>query len=160
MGVIRGPLQTEKYIRNLEQSSKRSGLVLEVMACPHPRELVDAFLRLQSRADLVWCPPNPQLYNSATLKPLLMASLTNRLPIVGFSEQFVQAGALFGGAADFVDVGRQTASLAMRVARNEPVPPHVKARKFRFAYNQRVGRLLGVKAVVPDHSGEDLQIFR
>jgi len=122
VGVIRGPMQTEAYMKAFEGAARQNGLTVEVMTCQHPRDVVEVFLKLKARADLVWCPPNAQLYNSATLKPLLMASLTNRLPIIGFSEQFVQAGALFGGSADFVEVGRQTAALALRVARNEPVP--------------------------------------
>ena len=160
IGVIRGPMQTDVYVKAFERAARQSGLTVEVMNCQHPRDVVEVFLKLKSRVDLVWCPPNPQLYNSATLKPLLMASLTNRLPIIGFSEQFVQAGALFGGSADFTDVGRQTAELALRVARNEPVPTRQAARKFHFAYNQRVARLLGVKAAIPDRADSELVIIR
>jgi ABC-type uncharacterized transport system substrate-binding protein len=160
IGVIRGPMQTDAYMKAFEQAAHRGGLTVEVMTCQHSRDVVEAFLKLRSRADLVWCPPNAQLYNSATLKPLLIASLTHRLPIIGFSEQFVQAGALFGGSADYVDVGRQTAALALRVARNEPVPLRQEARKFRFAYNQRVARMLGVRAAIPDQPEDELVIIR
>ena len=160
VGVIRGPMQTDAYMKAFERAARQAGFTVEAMNCSHPRDVVEAFLRFKGLADLVWCPPNPQLYNSATLKPLLIASLTNRLPIIGFSEQFVQAGALFGGSADFADVGRQTAGLAFRVARNEPVPPRQAAQKFHFSYNQRVARLLGVKAVLPEVPPSDLAILR
>jgi ABC-type uncharacterized transport system substrate-binding protein len=154
LAVIRGPLQSAAYMRELEQAARRHGFTMVTAPCQQAKDLVETFLKLRSQADLVWCPPNPQLYNSATVKPLLVASLTSRLPVIGFSEQFVQAGALFGGSADFAEVGRQTAALAARVSRNEPVPPHEDARKFRFAYNQRVARLLGVKASLPAESDE------
>jgi len=160
IGVIRGPMQTDDYMRAVEQAARRLGLTMEVMICQHPRDLVDVFLKLRSQADLVWCPPSAELYNSATLKPLLIASLTNRLPIVGFSEQFVEAGALFGGSADFVEVGRKTAALALQVIRNESVPPRQAARKFHFAYNQRVARILGMKADIPDRPGQEVLIIR
>ena len=160
VGIIRGPMQTDAYMKAFERAARQNGLTVEVMPCQHPRDVVDGFLKLKSRADLVWCPPNVHLYNSATLKPLLMASLTNRLPIIGFSEQFVQAGAVFGGSADFADVGRQTAALALRLVRNEAVPSRQAARKFHFAYNQRVARLLGVKAAIPDGSSSELAIIR
>ena len=160
IGVIRGPMQTDAYMRAVEQAARRFGLTIEVMRCQRPRDLVEVFLKLRSHVDLVWCPPNAQLYNSATLKPLLIASLTNRLPIIGFSEQFVQAGALFGGSADFVDVGRQTAALALQVARNESVPSRQGARKFHFTYNQRVARILGMKADIPARPGGELLILR
>ena len=91
---------------------------------------------------------------SATLKPLLIASITNQLPIIGFSEQFVQAGALFGGVPDFREIGRQTAVIAQRLFRGESVGARDDARTFRFAYNQRVARLLGVKAAAETGGGE------
>lgn len=160
VGVIRGPMQTDAYMKAFERAARQAGLTVQALSCPQPREVVETFLKLKPLADLVWCPPNPQLYNSATLKPLLMASLTNRLPIIGFSEQFVQAGALFGGSADFTDVGRQTAALAFRVTRNEPVSPRQAAQKFHFSYNQRVARLLGVKAALPEVPDRELVILR
>jgi ABC-type uncharacterized transport system substrate-binding protein len=158
IGMIRGPRQNDTYMKAFERAAHRYGLTVEAITCDHPRNLVEAFLKLRSRADLVWCPPNSQLYNSATLKPLLIASLTNRLPILGFSDQFVQAGALFGGSADFIEVGRQTAAAALNIVRNEPVPVLMPARKFRFAYNQRVARLLGLKALVTERTGELVMI--
>lgn len=158
IGLIRGPMQTENYMRSVEASARRLGLNMQVATCPEARLLVEMFLKLKGHVDVVWCPPNAQLYTSATVKPLLIASLTNRLPIIGFSEQFAQAGALFGGSADFVELGRQTAALAIRVARNEPVPARQAARKFHFAYNQRVARILGVKADVEERPGELLII--
>ena len=109
IGLIQGPMQNDAYGKAFALAARQAGLTAEVVRCDDPRDLLEVFLKLKPRADLVWCPANPRLYNSATLKPLLMASITNRLPIIGFSEQFVQAGALFGGSADFVDVGRQTA---------------------------------------------------
>jgi ABC-type uncharacterized transport system substrate-binding protein len=160
IGVIWGPMQSESQMKLFEKAARENGLTVVGVNCGDPKELVEVFLKLKSRADLVWCPPNAQLYNSATVRPLLMASLTNRLPIIGFSEQLVQAGALFGGAADFVDVGRQAAGLAVRAAQKEPVPLRTGARKFRFLYNQRVARLLGVKAAGAEDAGSDVFVIR
>ena len=145
IGVIRGPLQTDAYMRNIEQAARQLGFTLQIRDCFTDRELIATFLQFRS-VEFVWCPPNPQLYNSATLKPLLLASITERLPLIGFSAQFVQAGALFGGEPDFRDVGRQTATVALRLLQQEAVPAKLIPRKFRFAYNQRVARMVGVKA--------------
>ena len=160
IGIIRGPLQTDSYMQAVEQAARQHRFAVEVRYCAEARELVGAFLDMKNRVDFVWCPPSPQLYNSATLKPLLIASLTNRLPILGFSEQFAEAGALFAGVADFRDVGHQTADLARRVLQGESVASRQEARKFRFVYNQRVARLLGVKAAVAGQPGEELAVIQ
>lgn len=158
IGVIRGPMQTASYMAALAESARKNSYLLSVIDCSDPKELVSAFLRFKSSVDFVWCPPSAQLYTSATLKPLLIASITNQLPIIGFSEQFVQAGALFGGMPDFREIGRQTAVIAQRLFRGETVDARDDARTFRFAYNQRVARLLGVKAAA--ETGGELIVLR
>jgi ABC-type uncharacterized transport system substrate-binding protein len=160
LGAIRGPMQTESDIRVLELAAHERGLILKVVTCGEAKDLVNRFLQFKSAVDFVWCPPNPLLYSSATLKPLLVTSITNRLPVIAYSEQLVEAGALFGGAADFREVGRMTAEVALRILQHEPVPAKLKARKFHFAYNQRVARLVDVKATGLEKHGQDLLIIR
>lgn len=160
LGVIRGPLQTDRYMKAVELAAGQYGFTLEVVNCLEARQMVAAFLQLNGRVDFVWCPPNPELYNSATLRPLLIASLTNRLPIIGFSEQFAQAGALFTGAADFQDVGHLAAELAVRILKGETIGAQQEARKFNFVYNQRMARLLGIKAGGADHAGKELKVIQ
>jgi putative tryptophan/tyrosine transport system substrate-binding protein len=156
IGVVCGPMQAEGFVRAVEEAARQAGLTAILRTCREARSLVDVFLSLKEKADLVWCPPNQQLYTTATLKPLIVASITNHLPIVGFSEQFVRAGALFGGAPDFRLVGEQTAALALRILRNETVPARQEASRFRFAYNQRVARLIGLKADGAEHADFDI----
>jgi hypothetical protein len=36
--------------------------------------------------DFVWCLPDGTLYNSATIKPLILASIEHRLPLIGFQK--------------------------------------------------------------------------
>lgn len=160
LGAIRGPMQSEAWAAALDAAAKQHGFSLQVLSCANAREVVNVFLRFKGAVDMVWLPPNRPLYNSATLKPLLLASLTNRLPIIGFSEQFVEAGALFGAGPDFLDVGRQTGALALRMANREPVAAHHEARKFRFAYNERAARLVGIKAALSAADAVDITVIR
>ena len=159
LGILRGPSQTEAWLRAFEQAARQAGISLVVLSCQDARGVVDTFLQFKGKADFVWCPPNTQLYTSATLKPLLIASITSHLPIIGFSEQFVEAGALFGGGPDFIDVGEQTASAALGILRKEVVADRLPARNFRFVYNQNIARLLGVKASGIDRASE-LRVIR
>jgi ABC-type uncharacterized transport system substrate-binding protein len=158
--MIRGPTQTDSYVASFTEAARQAGFSVETLDCNDPRDLVDVFLRLKARVDFVWCPPSARLYTSATVKPLLIASLTNRLPVVVYSEQFVQAGALFGGAPDFREVGRQTAALVQKILRGDPVPARAAGRRFQFFYNQRVARLLGVKAIVAETGASNLTVLK
>ncbi|MBI4907353.1 MAG: hypothetical protein HY820_27255 [Acidobacteria bacterium] len=142
-GVILNPQRTSGVEAGLAAMAKQGSVPICVAECTGPERLLGAFLSLRGKADVVVTGPDGSLYSSATIKPLILASLENRLPLVGFSAAFVRAGAAFGVYPDFRDVGAQTAELALQMlaARKgqEEYP-----RKLVVAMNQKVCRLLGL----------------
>lgn len=65
------------------------------------------------KVDLIWTRADSSIYNRATVKSLLLASLRNGVPVFGFSSSFVKAGALLGLTADPVLQGQYVASLIL-----------------------------------------------
>lgn len=63
--------------------------------------------------DLIWTKADSSIYNRATVKSLLLASLRNGVPVFGFSRSFVKAGALLGLTADPIMQGQYAASLIL-----------------------------------------------
>ena len=100
--------------------------------------------------------PDAVLYNSATVKPLILASLDQRLPVIGFSAAFVRAGAAAGVFADFREAGRQAADAALRYDTSRAQRIVEQPRKLKLAVNQRVLRLLGLDY---EHSA-DVEVYR
>jgi putative tryptophan/tyrosine transport system substrate-binding protein len=109
-----------------------------------PSELLRAFASLEGRADLVVALPDGAIFNSATIKPLILASIGRQLPVIGFSAAFVRAGAAAGVFIDFRESGRRAAEAALRadVGLAQTGAPAMKP---RVMVNQRVLRLLGMK---------------
>lgn len=125
---------------------KQQGFSLQVAECSGPEDLVKSFLSLKGRADFVVLLPDSSLYNNTTVRPLILASLESRLPIVGFSASFVRAGAALGIYPDFRDVGAQTADVAAKLIAGEAGLGDEGPRKLQVAVNQRVLRLLGLSS--------------
>jgi hypothetical protein len=124
--------------------ARELGLSVQLMEVSGPANLLKAFLSFKGKADLVLTLPDNALYNSATVKPLVMASLEERIPIIGFSAAFVRAGAAAGVFADFHEAGRQAAEAALRYAPGRTQRTVEQPRKLTVAVNQRVLRLLGL----------------
>jgi len=158
LGVIRNPSQTGQASPSLEARARQLGFTPVVVDCSRPEDLAKAFLSLKSRADLVLLFPDSALYNNATVKPLILASLESRLPIIGFSANFVRAGAAAGVYPDFRDVGRQVAELALRYLSGRAPLSDETPRKLVVAVNQRITRVLGLEHA-PSRSA-DLVVFR
>jgi len=124
---------------------RQLGFELHIADCPGPEKLLAVFSSLKGKADFVITEPDGELYNSATLKPLVLASLDLRLPIVGFSAAFVRAGALVGVYPDFRELGRQTGEAAQRILAGKASRGDEEPRTVVLAFNERIARLLGIE---------------
>jgi ABC-type uncharacterized transport system substrate-binding protein len=119
-------------------------MTLTLIDCSGPEHLMQSFHALQNRVDFVWVPPDGALYNSSTVKPLIRASIENRLPVVGFSASFVRTGAVAGVYPDYFEVGLQAGEMAKNYLSGANLM-NESPRKIRAAVNPRVARLLGLR---------------
>jgi putative tryptophan/tyrosine transport system substrate-binding protein len=143
VGIIRNPTLSRYSTDQLDARVRKEGFTPFIVECDRPAGLLKAMAALKSQADFVLCFPDPTLYTTLTIKPLVLASLEDRLPLVGFSPAFVRAGAALGIYPDYRDAGRQAAEMAQRCLRGEAAGPDAGPRKVRVAVNQRITRLLG-----------------
>jgi ABC-type uncharacterized transport system substrate-binding protein len=142
--IIRNPTQPGQTDSAAAVRARLPGFSAQVIDARTPEELLRAVRGLNGHVDLVVCLPDSGLYNSATVKPLILASLESHLLIVGFSASFVRAGAGVGVYPDFRDIGAQAGEIARRELAGQPVTGEQGPRKLVVAVNQRVIRLLGL----------------
>jgi ABC-type uncharacterized transport system substrate-binding protein len=143
LAIICNPAHTCMDAPSLANAHPK-GFTLHAAKCASAEDLLRTFLALRGKADFVIALPDSTLYNSATIKPLILASLENRLPLIGFSAAFVRSGAAMGIYPDFEDIGQQTAEAAHRILSGSAQAVHEGPRKHVISVNQRVLRLLGL----------------
>jgi putative tryptophan/tyrosine transport system substrate-binding protein len=156
LGILLNPDWPGSSSAGLQAQAKQHGLTARVAVCSRAEDVLAAFLSFKGNADFVWCLPDSSLYNSVTVQALLVASLTNRIPIIGFSSSFVRAGALMGVYPDFREVGTQTAEAVRNYLAGRPLPTLETPRVYRVAVNQRVQRLLGIETSI----SKEVALFR
>jgi ABC-type uncharacterized transport system substrate-binding protein len=144
VGVIRNPARGGPTAAQIRGQAPET-TTLEIADCATPDELLPVFLSFRKKADFVICLPDGALYNGATARPLIMASLENRLPIVGFSPSFVRAGAAVGVYPDYRGIGQQTADLVRRCLEPGDCASWETPKKLTMAVNARVLRMLGME---------------
>ncbi|HLK17629.1 MAG TPA: ABC transporter substrate binding protein [Bryobacteraceae bacterium] len=151
--LIRNPDSHSTSQATLAAQAKSAGMTLKIVDCPRPEKLLQSFLALRGQVDFVICPPDGTLYNGTTVRPLILASLENRLPVVGFSESFVRTGAMAAVYPDYFDVGAQAGELAKKFLSSGAIVASEGPRKLKVAANPRVARLLGLR--LPGRNGSD-----
>ena len=110
--LVRSGSEAGRAIVQDLQDSLPSGWTVETVLVSATDSFADSIAGLLERQiDLVWTFPDEALYDAATLKSLLLACLRKGKPVYGFSQDVVQAGALFGIAMDSQAQGRAAAEL-------------------------------------------------
>jgi ABC-type uncharacterized transport system substrate-binding protein len=160
LGIIRNTNMAGLAAAELQSRAQQQGFTVRVVDCPGAEQLLDTFLTLKGQVDFVWCLPDGVLYNSATIKPLILASIEYRLPLIGFSESFARAGAAVGVYPDFRDVGLQTGEIALQIAGGQAVRVIEGPRKVKLALNQSVLRLIGLRYAPPKTEAEDFSVLQ
>ena len=145
IGIIRNPATGGASTAQLQARAQQQGFTVRVAECSEAAQLLAALTSFKGQVDFVWCLPDGSLYNSATIKPLILASLEDRLPLIGFSESFARAGAAVGVYPDFRDIGAQAGEMARQVLEGQAVRSAEGPRRLRVAVNQSVLRLLGLR---------------
>ncbi|HTT66120.1 MAG TPA: ABC transporter substrate binding protein [Bryobacteraceae bacterium] len=156
IGVIRNP--GRRGVASQIRSQVADPGSLQVAECASADQLLPVFLSFRKKVDFVICLPDGSLYNSTTARPLIMASLENRLPIVGFSPAFLRAGAAVAIYPDYRGIGQQTADLVRRCLEPGDCTAWEAPRKVDVAVNARVLRMLGIECRTAANS--DLVILR
>lgn len=92
--------------------------------------------------DAIWTFPDPAVYDSASVRQILISSLREQVPVFGFSSGFVRAGALIGVEIDPASQGRQ---LVLLLERDLEPGFVVESCRLEFALNLVVADRLGVR---------------
>ena len=105
----------------------------------------------QQDIDIIWTFPDSSLYKTTTVRSLLLASVRKRVPVFGFSPQFVRAGALIGVGVSPETQGRQVARLTVGLLdENDETAEQLKAQsnpakpEYQIAVNLIVADALSI----------------
>jgi ABC-type uncharacterized transport system substrate-binding protein len=160
LGMIHNPTLPATGIEKMKSAAEAAGFRVRIVECAGPGQLLAALQSFKDQVDLVLCFPDASLYNSATVKPLVLASLRYRLPLIGFSESFARAGAVLGVYPDFAESGVHAADLVQKVLNGQPVSKVEHSRRWRVAVNQNICRLLGLSYTQPSGADVDFVVIR
>ncbi len=140
LGVILGPV-TRSQGDALAQVTRANGLKLATVSMradsSNPLPALSALLEDSS---VLLALPDPVVYNRYTLPPLLLTTFRYRVPVIGFSEAFVTAGAVAAVYSRPAQIGRQAAEMLF-----QPLPATgVYPRYFDVHFNAAVAQALSL----------------
>lgn len=106
-------------------------------------QTVKAVLEL---SDAYWIVPDRTVHSADVLRYLFYAARKQKKALIGISDKYVKAGALFALTVENKALGRQTGAMSNRVLAGTPLEeiPFENARDFSLSINTKAARELGV----------------
>ncbi len=115
VGVIYNPDENRKRVEAAARIAKERGLRLEAEEVEVPQDVPAALNNLSKNADVLWGVADSLALSPQIAKNIILFSFRNSIPLIGPSQTWVKAGALYALDWDYADIGAQCGEMARRV---------------------------------------------
>lgn len=133
---------------NLSSCAKKYKLKLNPIIVDKYINIIDALNTALSDSDILLALPDLNIYNTKTIKSILLTTYRHRIPIIGFSENFVRAGALVAMHSSTEQLGKQITELIQQHFNNKNIDKHLYPSYFDVITNRNVAKSLNIN--IPD----------
>jgi len=135
---------SSKWLEILQTLTRGMELDLHVIEIDSPREIGKRLRASGSEIDVLLALPDPQIYNRETLAGILLTTYHDRIPVIGFSESMIRAGAIGGIYSSPKTIGTEAAQAALSIMddqRHIDSPPSL----LETRVNRRVADALNIR---------------
>lgn len=153
-------LYTPRVLANLtalQQEAGRRRLALRAHEIEQTGEVASGLRQVLPGSDVLLLLPDAQVVNANNVQHLLLTTYRYRVPVIGFSQGLVRAGAIAAVYSTPAQIGSQGGDIARqwRMAEGE-LPPPTHCNEFSIAFNTNVARSLGI--TLPDEAAVRQQL--
>lgn len=145
LGVLLGPTSAPRT-EEIRVNAESLGLEIRFETITDEHGIGVALRRIAAEVDALLAVPDPLVFNRSTIANILLASYRYELPVIGYSEGLVRAGAT---AAVFADIGQLAETAALKTLayyESRVLEPSCFALDFSVSLNREVLRALRLQA--------------
>jgi hypothetical protein len=112
--------------------------------------LFAALENVLDNSDVLLVVPDSEIYSSGNVRNILLTSYRYKVPLIGISQAYVNAGALGAVFSTPEQIAGQTAAAIIAFSRSGKLPEPQYPEWFSIALNQQVARSLGITLDAPE----------
>lgn len=143
VSTLVGPLSAPQLGR-FEASAAEHGVRLVSDKVTSEFDVGPAINRLVQQSPVFLAIPDPLVHNTNTVQPLLLLTYRANVPVIGYSEGYVKAGAILSLYATPEQIAQQAFETIIAYRQGKPLPAAQSARYFTVRINDTVARSLGI----------------
>ncbi len=131
-------------LESLRNELTGHGMKLQEQAVSVAHPLADALNEVLLRSEVLFVLPDSEVYNSATLRNILLSTYRNNVPLVGISPGYVKAGALCALISTPEQIAQQAGLMIRQYHDTLSLPVAQYPKEFEVLVNEQVSRSLGM----------------
>jgi len=146
IGIVYSAGHTGRFAESACMAAKGKNITVVRKEVESSKEVAPAMEAMKGSIDAFWMLPDMTLINEVTVEYMLSFSMENHIPLLTFSNMYVEQGALMSIGVDTEDIGAQAGEMAKKILSGSAVKnvPPVEARKAVSHINLTVAKKLGV----------------
>lgn len=146
IGLLYDPDRSSSFVKEAEDFARHNNLSLVALPVTSVKEVPGQLAKLRDKVDCYWMLPDRTIITPQTVDLILLSSLENRIPVLTFSEKYLDLGAMISVSFDPHDMGKQAGELAMKILADTKVSDlgPVQIRKVNIRINHIAAKILGV----------------
>lgn len=158
LGVLAGPV-AQRPLRLLDRKAQERRLTLNSELVASSDEVVAALERLAPRMRAMLALPDPLVHNRNTVQPLLLTTYRAGIPVIAYSESYLQAGAVLALYSTPAQIAQQAAETILQVFDGQAAGGVYGPRYFSVGVNGAVAKSLGLALPSPAELQERLRFM-
>ena len=146
LGALYDPAKTSSRVKDAVQQATISGFQLKALPVESEKEVPQQLRMLLTDVEALWLMPDSTVLTNESLRFILDSALARKIPVIGYSPEFVRLGALLSISVNYGQVGRETGLLATRILDKElllPLNP-VPIERLKTTVNLKTAKFLGI----------------
>lgn len=145
LGVIYSS-ETANIIEEGKMAARSHGINLIPVMIDSEKEIPQAIDSVCRVSDALWSVADHTVYTPQSTRHIILQTLRNQIPMMGFSRSLVEAGGLFTLDFDFKDIGSQAGEIASRVLKGkDPADiPVSTPGVIYFKYNEQTAQQINI----------------
>lgn len=146
VGILYDPAKTGYFVKKAQYVSRELGIELIAKEVRNSKDVPSILNGMKERIDAFWMAPDTTVVTPETIEFLLLFSLENKIPVITFSEKYVEMGALMSVSIDAFDAGRQAGEIAGKILSGADIRnlPGADAEKAVLSINLKIAKKLGI----------------
>ena len=146
VGAVLGNVSIKEK-ESLRIAARDKGLFLQVELAQRDTELYAVLKSVLAEADVFLAVPDPVFINAATAQNVLITAFKGQVPVIGYSANYVKAGALAAVFSTPLQIGQEAGQMINNYQRTNNLPLPKTPRYFSVGVNAAVLRSFGLPAV-------------